>query len=104
MENDDIEFLYIGWCKEERNGVKSDKVWTAFRAGSTYYAGWGARGKKLSFKDHGNTPHRTLNSVINKKKRDYEEVDMFHLFTVFPYFKDDVQRYLTFSLLTNKVK
>jgi len=101
---DEIEFLYIGWCKEVKNGVDSDKVWTAFKAGSTYYAGWGARGKKLSFKDHGTSQFSTLNSVINKKKRDYEEVDSFTLFTVFPYFKDDVEKHLCMSVLTGKVR
>ncbi|HET8688485.1 MAG TPA: hypothetical protein VFM18_17880 [Methanosarcina sp.] len=101
---DEIEFLYLGWCKEFKNGVNSDKVWAAFKAGSTYYACWGARDKKLSFKNHGNNPNSTLNSVIRKKKKDYEEVDAFHLFTIFPHIKEDISKYLMFDLLTNKVK
>ena len=34
----DIEFLYIGWCKQVKKGVTSDKVWTAFKVGDKYYA------------------------------------------------------------------
>lgn len=100
----DLEFFYIGWCKEVKNGVNSDKVWAAFRVGPTHYAVWGARGKKLSFKDHGPSRYSTLQSVINKKQRDYEEVDAFQLFTVFPFFKDDVEKYLLMSVLTGQVR
>jgi hypothetical protein len=101
---EEINFLFIGWCQEEKNGVKSDKVWCAFRAGSTYYAGWGARGKTLRFKDHGKAQYNTLNKVIRTKQKEYTEVDKFHLFTVFPDFADDVQKHLCMSLLTNTVK
>ncbi len=101
---EEIEFLFIGWCKEVKNGVNSDKVWTAFKAGGTYYAGWGARGKKLQFKNHGNSQYSTLDRVMRSKKKDYDEVDSFHLFTVFPYFKDDVEKHLMMGLLTGKVK
>jgi len=100
---DELEFLFIGWCKEtDRDGSKHDKVWTAFKAGNTYYAGWGARGKKLAFKKHNDK--YSLEAVMRNKKKTYNEVDSFQLFSVFPYFKDDVEKYLCFSLLSNKVK
>lgn len=37
----DINFLFIGWCRQEKKGVKSDKVWTAFEVNGNYYSGWG---------------------------------------------------------------
>ena len=40
-EESGIDFLFIGWVKEIKNGVDSDKVWTAFETNGTYYAGWG---------------------------------------------------------------
>ena len=99
----EIEFLFIGWCKGTgRDGVQHDKVWTAFKVGNAYYAGWGARGKKIRFKQHGGL-YPTLNTLINAKKREYNEVDSFQLFSVFPYFKEDVEKHLTFDLMANKV-
>ncbi len=96
-----IEFLYIGWCKTVKNGVHSDKVWTAFRVGEKYYAGWGARGKTIRFKKHNSL--RELERVQRTKERTYSEVDSFQLFTIFPYFEGDVEKYLSYSLLTDKV-
>jgi len=101
-EESGIDFLFIGWVKEIKNGVDSDKVWTAFETNGTYYAGWGARGKKISFKKH--TSKYSLEDVMRKKKKDYAEVDAFQLFTIFPYFTDDVSKYLMIDLLMNKVK
>lgn len=99
---DEIEFLYIGWCKQIKKGVTSDKIWCAFKVGHTHYAGWGARGKKIRFKEHGGL-YPGLNTLIQKKQKQYDEVDHFQLFTIFPYFKDDVGKYLTYSKLTNTV-
>ncbi len=94
----EIEFLYIGWC----NTGKSDKVWTAFRADSNFYAGWGARGKTINFKKH---PFRKdLDKLIRTKERKYNEVDSFQLFTIFPHFTEEVESRLTFCLMTNKIK
>jgi len=102
MDNDnDIEFLYIGWCHGVKNGVTSDKVWTAFKAGGAYYAGWGARGKSIRFKRH--YDRVSLMAVKRQKERGYEEVDAFKLFTIFPTFPDDVASKLTFDILLNKV-
>lgn len=97
----EIEFLFIGWCKQVKKGVTSDKVWTAFRVGDAYYACWGARGKKIRFKKHVN--RRELETVMRSKRKDYNEVEAFQLFTIFPYYKDDVEKYLTYSKLTNTV-
>jgi hypothetical protein len=107
---DDLEFDFIGWCNTtERSGAKHDKVWTAFKAGSTYYAGWGARGKKISFKNHGQgwSGEQSLKDVMRKKeapKGEYKEVDTFQLFAIFPTFKEDVEKWLMFDSLTNKVR
>jgi len=98
----DIEFLYIGWCKGKEDGVTHDKVWTAFKAGDKHYAGWGARGKSIRFKEH--ISRFALRDLIEKKRKKYDEVDAFQLFAVFPYFKEDVSKFLTFAVLANKVQ
>lgn len=105
-----IEFLFIGWCNEvdKKTGSKHDKVWTAFKAGDNYYAGWGARGKKLSFKNHGparwnNQMPGTLATVLSNKQRKYNIVDSFQLFSIFPFFEEEVEKQLMFKLLSNKV-
>ena len=98
---DEIEFLYIGWCKQVKKGVTSDKIWTAFKVGGKYYAGWGARGKSIRFKRH--LGENEVMRVQRTKQRDYDEVDHFQLFTIFPYFKDDVSKFLAYSIITNKV-
>lgn len=96
------EFIFMGWCTELENGVKHDKVWASFKMGSEYYAAWGRRGKKLSFKKHGS--QYTLDKVTRDKKRKYGEVDAFQLFTIFPFFKDEVEKHLLMAILSNKVK
>ena len=101
MISDDIEFIYIGWCNRVKNGVVSDKVWTAFKAGGTYYAGWGARGKSIRFKKHSN--QWELREVMYKKQKDYVEVDTFTLFAMLPEFENQVKSKLTFDILTNSV-
>jgi len=98
----DIQFNYIGWCKEtEPNGSEHDKIWTAFECEGKYFAGWGRRGKKISFKQHGTL--FSLNTVQRKKQKTYKEVDQFQLFALFPTFKEDVGKFLTFDLLAGKV-
>ena len=100
--NDEIEFLYIGWCKVVSEfGTNNDKVWTAFKAGGAYYAGWGARGKSIRFKKHVNCSQ--LMDVKYKKEKKYKEVDEFMLFSIIPGFKEDVASKLTFDILLNKV-
>ena len=97
----DIEFLYIGWCHQTKKGVKSDKVWTAFKVGDKYYAGWGARGKAIRFKRH--YYRDDLENVMYKKQKEYNEVEAFELFSIFPTFKEDVSMKLTFDIMANKV-
>lgn len=100
----ELEFDYIGWCKgtDKKTGVEHDKVWTAFHVGDSYYAGWGRRGKAISFKKHDDW--YSVEKVIRKKKKDYDEVDAFRLFTIFPYFQDEVSQRLTFCILTNNIR
>jgi hypothetical protein len=66
-----------------------------------YYAGWGARGKTIRFKKHDDLI--SLERVQRTKEKEYNEVDSFQLFTIFPYFESDVEKYLSYSILTNKV-
>lgn len=101
MISDEIEFIYIGWCKRVKNGVTSDKVWTAFKAGGSFYAGWGARGKAIRFKKH--YGQYELKQVMYKKQKDYQEVDAFMLFSILPEFENQVRSKLTFDILTNSV-
>ena len=96
------EFMFMGWCTTLENGTKHDKVWTAFKMGNAYYAAWGRRGKKLPFKKHDS--RHTLEKVMRDKKKDYSEVDAFQLFTIFPFFKDEVEQHLLMAVLSNKVK
>lgn len=98
-----VEFRFIGWCKEDNH----DKVWTVFKAGDTWYAGWGKRDKALSFKQHntGPNPSWDLRKLIEQKKsKGYVEVDKFRLFVLFPNFEESVQSRLVFATLANKVK
>ena len=101
MSENEIEFLFIGWCKQVKKGVTSDKVWTAFKAGGSYYAGWGARGKSIRFKKH--DYGCDLMSLVSKKKKTYNEVDTFQLFSIFPHFKDEVTERLTFCLIADTI-
>ena len=106
----EISFLYIGWCNEvdKKTGAKHDKVWVAMKAGDNYYAGWGARDKRLSFKNHGpsrwgNTAPSTLLDVMVSKKKKYKEVDAFQLFAIFPFFEEEVGKQLFSKILANKI-
>ena len=101
MSQDEIEFLFIGWCKQVKKGVTSDKVWAAFKVGGNYYAAWGARGKSIRFKQHDD--RWALEKVQRTKEKDYSPVDKFELFAVFPTFEDDVAQQLTFAIMADKV-
>ena len=100
----EIVFDYIGWCKgtDKKTGVEHDKVWTAFHVNDNYYAGWGKRGSAISFKKHDS--ESKLYTVTRNKKRKYDKVDTFQLFSIFPYFTDEVSERLTFCILTNKIR
>ena len=98
---EEIEFIYIGWCNGMNNGVANDKVWTAFIAGGAYYAGWGARGKSIRFKRHDSL--YALNDIKYKKMKKYKEVDAFMLFSILPDFKEQVASKLTFDILSDSV-
>ena len=103
----ELDFEFIGWCNDPHEN--HDKVWTAFKTGNTYYAGWGRRGKKLSFKSHGTgwTGEQSLKDVKRKQqapKGEYKEVDKFQLFAIFPNFEEDVQKYLMYAVLSNQIK
>jgi hypothetical protein len=95
--NGEIEFLWIGWCQDGT----SDKIWTAFKAGEVYYAGWGRRGKAIRFKAH--SDRLSLIKVKQQKQKKYDEVDAFLLFSIFPYFEDEVSKKLMMSILTETV-
>lgn len=113
----EIKFHFIGWNNtvDPKTGSKHDKVWTAFEIEGSFYAGWGARGKKMSFKNHGTLKSwetempSSLRTVMNQKKnatakdKHYEEVDSFKLFTIFPYFEDEVSGQLLMKTLTNQI-
>lgn len=96
----ELNFIYIGWVKDSK--TNTDKVWTAFKAGDNYYAGWGRRDKSLSFKKHGS--EHSVKAVMRQKQKRYKEVDTFQLFTVFPYFQDEVEKRLLFCKLTNNIR
>lgn len=97
----EIEFIYIGYCGGINDGVANDKVWTAFKAAGAYYAGWGARGKTIRFKQH--YDEYALRDIMYKKQTKYKEVDAFMLFSILPDFKEQVASKLTFDILTDSV-
>lgn len=92
------EFQFIGWVKEGNH----DKVWTSFTLGNSAYCAWGRRDAKLQFKQHPSVS--ALRKVENKKREKYKEVDAFLLFTIFPYFKEQVAQDLVVKSLQNKIK
>jgi hypothetical protein len=100
--DDELKFMFMGWCTKMENGTKHDKVWVAFKIGTAYYASWGRRGKKLSFKKHDS--RNSLEKVMCSKQNKYNEVDAFQLFTIFPFFKEEVEQHLLIAVLSNKVK
>jgi len=97
----EINFEYIGWAHGLKDGVTSDKVWVAFEAEGAWYAGWGARGKSIRFKKHQNKHELML--VKRKKAREYDEVDAFQLFAIFPNFEEETAQKLVLNILMNKV-
>lgn len=92
------EFQFIGWIKEGDH----DKVWTSFTLGDSAYCAWGRRDAKLQFKHHPTI--KSMKNVENQKRKKYKEVDAFLLFTIFPYFKEQVSRELVVRSLQNKIK
>ena len=97
----EINFEYIGWAHGLKDGTKNDKVWVAFEAEGAWYAGWGARGKSIRFKRH--IDKWALMQVKRKKAREYDEVDEFQLFSIFPNFKEETAQKLVLNILMNKV-
>lgn len=97
-----IEFSFIGWQKQDNH----DKVWTSFKIEGAWYCAWGARSKKLQFKQHSTIdrkPTKLADLEFEKAKR-YKEVDSFLLFTLFPDFEEKVKDELLLSLLKGTVK
>lgn len=96
----DANFIFIGWVKDLNENT--DKVWTAFSVGSSYYAAWGRRGKKLCFKKHSSS--YALSMKIREQKKKYKEVDEFQLFACFPNFKEELQKQFLFKNLSGDIK
>lgn len=100
----DLEFIFIGWCKQDTH----DKIWCSFSLQNRYYCAWGRRGAKLQFKDHGPISaayEHDLWKLQNKKQQGgYKEVDSFQLFAIFPDFQTEVENQLVLKLLSGKVK
>lgn len=94
----DINFLYIGWCNEGT----SDKIWCAITVGGNYYAAWGARGKKVSFKKHNN--RWELSNVQEKKARKYMTIPRSRLDHLVPDFAEKVDECLVMAILSDKVR
>lgn len=104
---DTIDFKFIGWCNEtDKDGKKHDKMWTAFAVGESYYAGWGARNKAVSFKKYGVGWRASdeLSTMIRKKKRTYNTVGEATLNLMFPNFYEEVNKRMFYCLLSDKIK
>lgn len=96
---DDIEFYFMGWQYDKK--ANTDKMWTAFKVQGCYYAAWGRRGKAIRFKQHAS--YSSLEKVMLKKQKDYDDIDPLELFTMFPGFEEEVASQLSFSILADKV-
>jgi hypothetical protein len=96
----EVTYKFIGW----NNTDTHDKVWVNFRVGPHAYAAWAGRGHKIQFKNHGVYAYK-LDELERKKRKDgYKEVDEFVLFTVFPDFKEQLEKELSFAMLAGKIK
>ena len=94
-----IEFLFIGWVHSEGH----DKVWTSLKVGKNYYCAWGRRGKSLAFKKHGSVYN--LNALeAQKRRKGYEPVEEFMLFTAFPDFQEQVEQQLMMATLSDNIR
>jgi hypothetical protein len=102
MSSELLNFTYIGWCNDTKNGVTSDKVWASFTVNNSHYACWGARGKTVNFKKHDSA--WSLGQVQRKKENEYKEVDESKLLEIWPDFYESVEMRLSFCILADKIK
>ena len=99
-----LSFRFIGHCYDAKEN--HDKVWGAIDLdeNATPYYGkcnvltfWGRRGKKLSTLLV--TDQDKLRKVIQKKEREYTEVDENRLNEVYPEFQADLEKTAMWALL-----
>ncbi len=99
-----IDYKFIGWCNEGNH----DKIWTSFMVNDNLYCAWGRRGAKLSFKNHGAYSGYRYGKLqkLEYQKRDkgYKEVDEFMLFSIFPYFKEELEQQLLMKTLAGDIR
>jgi hypothetical protein len=96
----DIEFKWIGHCYSEAEN--HDKVYAVVKAEGVFYSAWGRRGAKLQFKAL--TKFGEANVMVSKKKKTYNTVDEFLLFSVFPDFKEKLSEMLVMATLSGKIR
>lgn len=100
----DIVFQKILWHNKDNH----DKVWCSFAVEGRMYCGWGRRGAKMQFKDHGVqgviAQMKLRRLEIQKQDKGYKEVDKFLLFSLFPDFEDTVEQELLMKVMSGKVR
>lgn len=97
-----INLSFVGHVYDEEHN--HDKVWVSFydTDSSSYYCAWGRRGAKLQFKRFTRLGECTM--VETKKRKTYQEIDNFLLFTLFPDFEDRVKDELFLNTLAGKIR
>jgi hypothetical protein len=103
-----MKYEFIGWERDEKENV--DKVWGvicisepddefAWDPGK-YVSFWGRRGKKLSTKIY-DINRFQMRKVWEKKEKTYTKIEESKLHTVYPEFRDDLEKTAVWALLSN---
>lgn len=95
-------YKWIGWCKEDNH----DKVWIIQQLGGDNFSGrfvviWGRRGRKLQHKIHEYmTRYQIYNLIQSKENKGYQSIDDKRLDSVYPEFKNDLEKTTVWALLS----
>lgn len=98
-----MTFKWIGWCKEEQH----DKVWMIVQISGDRHSGrfvtvWGRRGKRLQAKIQEYMTERDRDNLISSKEdKGYRHIKDQDLESVYPEFKNDLEKTTVWALLSS---
>lgn len=93
---------WVGWCKQDNH----DKVWMIIQISGDKHSGkyatvWGRRGKRMQAKIHEYmTAHARMRLIDSKKEKGYQHIPDQDLDSVYPEFKDDLEKTTVWALLS----
>ena len=97
-----IVYTFVGW----NNTAGHDKVWVCiklrgnYRDASDYVTAWGGRGHKLQTKLYKDQDVWSMSRICNKKEESgYTDIDVNQLDTVYPNFKQDLEKTAMWAVL-----